>query len=456
MNRFYDFLSREIDLDSDFVAREIHYMTANCSQEGLNFQVPMHPLFIENELVHRYERFGVLVRQVLEDILSVISDSSHEFCSEFRQVLSFDDEIDGLFQCSPKGRFGPGIIRPDTVVVGDGFKAHEFNVSWPGGICDSDIISKVLNSNSLYQKFRTEMEVNGIQFFDRGVNPTVKLLGKELCENSGMERPHIGLIHPRPTSPFGESDVLLHQYIQRALLEEGYDVSFLFPDQFEYQGGKPKFEGKAIDVVYRFFEWFHVVGDPGFLGYRRILEAWKEGDVPVVNAFISESLSAKSVFEILWDEEYRGCFAQEVLDEIREHIPRTFNLSKAAPEDLDLLMETRDSWVVKPVKGSCGKEVFLGKLVPDSGFWGEILHQGARNGAMVAQEFVETPEMVVCELEMQNIVEATHYLDLNPFYIQGEMGNFFARWSHTYMTAQCGPGMGGMYPVVTCSGDASA
>ena len=451
MDRFYDFLTREIDYDADFVAREIHYMTANCANEGLFFQVPLHPLFIEEELTLRYQKFGALVRQVLDSILKVVSNPHHEHCLEFKHILSFDKEINSLFNSSPKGRYGPGIIRPDTVIVDDGFKAHEFNVSWPGGISDSDIIHKVLKVNTLYQKFKQEMDWEGIELHDLEINPTIQLLGKELVENSGKTKPHIALIHPRPTSPFGQSDVDLHQYIQRVLLEEGYDVSFLYPDQFDYEGGKPRFEGKEIDVVYRFFEWFHIQGDPGFLGYRRVLEAWKEGDVPVVNAFISEALSAKSVFEIIWDEDYRHCFEEEVLEEVRVHIPRTFNLSKVTDEDLALLMENREEWVVKPVKGSCGREVFLGKLVPDTNFWAQILEQGTLSGTMVAQEFVETPEMTVCEVEGANLVEDTHYLDLNPFYIQGEMGNFFARWSRTYMTAQCTPGIGGMYPVVSCA-----
>ena len=451
MTRFYDFLSREIEVNSDLVAREIHYMTANCSNEGLFFQVPMHPLFIDQELTNRYRRFGYLVGQVLDSILAVVSDHHHPLGAEFKQLLGFDEEINALFFSSPIGRCGPGVVRPDTVITEDGFKAHEFNVSWPGGISDSDIIHKVLENNTLYQKFKEEMDWEGIKLEFRGENPTIKLLGQELAQNSKNPRPHIALVHPRPTSPFGQQDVDLHRYIQKGLLEEGYDVSFIYPDQFEYSGGKPRFEGKAIDVVYRFFEWFHIQGDPGFLGYRQILEAWREGDVPVVNAFISEALSAKSVFEILWDDQYRECFDLGVLEEIRQYIPKTFNLAKANEEELEILMEDRESWVVKPVKGSCGKEVFIGNLVHDTAFWGQVLEQGANTGAMVAQEFVETPEMTVCEVDGTGLVEDTHYLDLNPFYIQDQMGNFFARWSRTYMTAQCSPGIGGMYPVVSSS-----
>jgi glutathionylspermidine synthase len=448
MNAFYDFLERSTDSDPDFVKREIHYMSANCSREGLNYDVPMHPLFLPWELAEKYQRFGFLVKEVLYAILEVVSTASHSKAVAMKRVLRVDEEIDAILRADLRGRRGPGIIRPDTVLSHDGFKAHEFNVSWPGGISDADIIMKVLQENSLFKSFQNECLQQGLEFELNQIDSTVQLLREELVENSGIENPYIVLVHPRPLIPHEAGDVSLHQYLERSMREAGADVDFVFPDQVEYVGRSARFEGRKIDVVYRFFEWHHVVSDPGFLGFRKIFQAAMNGDLVVVNSFVSEVLSAKSVFEILWDDEFKDCFELSILEEIRQYIPKTYNLSKASDEELEMLIATQNSWVIKPVKGSSGMQVFLGKMVEDRGFWEHLLNEARKFDTMVAQEYVETPRMQVAEIQGQVLVQRPHYMDINPFYILDQMGNFFARWSHTYMTAQCAPGMGGMYPVV--------
>ena len=141
-------------------------------------------------------------------------------------------------------------------------------------------------------------------------------------------------------------------------------------------------------------------------------------------------------------------FDSNIVGQIRHHIPQTFNLAKADESDLRMLMEEKDQWVVKPVKGSSGMQVFMGKLVDDHGFWNHVILQGKSSGEMVAQRYVETPGMNVLEPKDEGgFEERMHYIDINPFYFRGNRGNFFGRWSRTYMTAQCNPGLGGMYPV---------
>jgi len=452
MEAFNKFLERTIASDPDFVRREIHYMSANCSGEGLNYDVPMHPLFLPAQLGEKYRRFGFLVKEALYSILGVVSTPAHDKASSLKRILRVDKEIDAILRANLRGRRGPGVIRPDTVLSENGFKAHEFNVSWPGGISDADIILKVLRENTLFKNFRGELHDAGVELDIGNYDSTVSLLHAELIENSGVSNPYIVLVHPRPVMPHEAGNAGLHQYLERSMREAGADVDFVFPDQVEYVGRSACFKGRKIDVIYRFFEWQHVQNDPGFQGFRKIFQAAMNGDLVVVNSFISEILSAKSVFEILWDDEFRDCFDHSILDEIREFIPKTYNLAKASDDDLEMMVETQQSWVVKPVKGSSGMQVFLGKMVEDPGFWAHILSEARKFETMVAQEYVETPRMDVCEVLDHTLIQRPHYMDINPFYIQDQMGNFFARWSHTYMTAQCTPGVGGMYPVVLENG----
>ncbi len=449
--QYQEFLEEEFARDAEFVQNEFHYLNANCSNEGLKMDIPLFPVFLGWEEHESYLKFGELVEGVLGSMLEVVRNPHHSHCTDMKSILGVDAELEEILNSKILGRMQPGVVRPDTVLSMGQIKAHEFNVSWPGGIADSDIIMGNLFENTLFKKFVDRMENRGVTLHNPGRGYTSKLLLQALLETAEMENPYIVLVHPRPYNPEPDEGVILALWLQEEIRSQGYDCDMIYPDQFEYENGDPTYAGRHIDVAYRLFEWKHVQGDPGFLGYKKILGAALNGDLAVVNSFVSEILSAKSVFELIWDDDFLPCFSQDLIEEIRTYIPRTFNLLKASDEDLDYITETKDSWVVKPVKGSCGMKVFLGKLVDDHGFWNHILQEARAYDFMVAQEYVETKELNILRLSEHGLIQEPCFLDINPFYIHGRMGHYFSRWSRTYMTAQCGPGMGGMFPVVVGS-----
>lgn len=446
-NLFRQYLHTLVKQDPLMLQNEMYFMSVNCAKQGLHFDASVQPLFVSSDLSDRYLSFGHWVEHVLDRLLMVLRDPGHPFYYDLKTMMKMTHEIEEVLHCPFKGRPGPGVVRPDTVLSENGFHAHEFNVSWPGGVADTDIIMGTLSKNTLFNKFREQLHNLGLDVLLPEENLSCRLLLEELIETSAKSNPFIVLAQPRPYGPDG-SDLHLAEYLCNAIREEGYDCEIMFPDQFEMLGHTPSFEGREIDVVYRLFEWHHVQQDPGFLGYRKILRAAMNGDLAVVNSFTSEALSAKSVFEVLWDDHLCQIFDDDVVGNIRHHIPQTFNLAKADESDLAVLMEEKDQWVVKPVKGSCGMQVFLGKLVDDENFWDHIILTGKSSGNMVAQRYVETPGMHVLEVSSDaRFEEQVHFIDINPFYFRGQRGNFFGRWSRTYMTAQCNPGLGGMYPV---------
>lgn len=445
---YRDFLLEEYEENGQFVIDEFHYLNANTSSQGLQMEIPLHPIFISQSTHQRYHRFGELVGHTLQSILQVLLNPHHSHCSAVKSLLGVEEEIEDILRGQIRGPILPGVIRPDTVLNHPDIKAHEINVSWPGGIADTDIILNSLFENTLFTKFRTRLEEQGVGLIRPQPAHSTNLLIEALLETADMDRPYMVLIQRRPYQLGSMEPIHLAQWMLNVVREQGYDCDLIYADQVEYDGHKATFEGRVIDVAYRYFEWPHVLEDPGFLGYRRILAAAKDGNLAIVNSFVSEALSAKSVFELIWDDDFRSCFHHDLIEEMREFIPRTFNLLKASDEDLEHITATKDSWVIKPVKGSCGMKVFLGRLVEDHGFWHDLLYQARAYDFMVAQEYVQTPATDLLRLTESGLVQDTAYLDINPFFIHGRMGHYFSRWSRTYMTAQCGPGMGGMFPVV--------
>lgn len=445
--QFRQYLHQLVVQNPQMLKNEMYFMAVNCAQQGLHFDASIQPLFISSDLTQRYQYFGEWVEHVLSRLLAVLKDPSHPFYYDLKTMMKMTHEIEEILHCPSSGKSGPGVVRPDTVLSENGFHAHEFNVSWPGGVADADIIMGTLSKNTLFNEFRVKLQENNMDVILPEENLSCKLLLEELIESSGKSKPYIVLAQPRPYGPDGR-DLHLAEYLCTVFQQEGYECDIMFPDQFEMVAHTPKFRGREIDIVYRLFEWHHVQQDPGFLGYRRLLRAAMNGDVEVVNRFTSEALSAKSVFEVLWDDHLCQIFDEDIIGNIRHHIPQTFNLAKANQDELQLLIENKDQWVVKPVKGSSGMQVFMGKLVDDNNFWNHIITRGKSTGEMVAQKYVETPGMPVLEVSQDDsFEEQVHYIDINPFYFRGKRGNFFGRWSRTYMTAQCNPGLGGMYPV---------
>ncbi|MBI4866098.1 MAG: hypothetical protein HY816_04025 [Candidatus Wallbacteria bacterium] len=443
VEEFQRFLEALNARDPEFVRREIYFMGKNCADEGLLGHVPLYPLFLNELITAKYHRFGALVWLALDRIMDVITDPEHPANVPMRSFLTIPPEVEQVLRSRPRGGMLPRVVRPDTVLHGNRIIAHEFNVSWPGGISDSDLTTDVLAENTLFKMFAAEMAAQGVDIPRQPPYKSTTLLLEQLVEAAELDNPYIAVVIPTPdVSPFGPEEIQLSRRIFDFFIHEGFDADFIHPHQVEYDHW-PHYQGRRIDVMYRIFEWGHVMGTHRD-EYGPILQAYMDGKLPVVNAFHSEAVSAKSIFELLHCRELHWCFDDMPLEELLETIPYTVNVRQAdSPEQF---LEEKERWVFKKIKGSASDAVLLGVSAGDD-VWREVLQFGLETGGVVAQEYVDTPIMLMAMNPGEDLVQVPRYLDVNPFYFAGKMGNFFSRFSEMMMTSYVSWG-GGILPVV--------
>ncbi|GEM_PF-997503 len=442
--RFLESLERE---DPGFVKQEMHYFAENSRAKSVGIHTNLYPLFLNPKITKMYRRFSKLVWNAVEDVVEVVGNPSHEQASEMRDFLNIDNVLSQLLTYKPKGGRMPRIIRPDTVFSEGRIQAHEVNVSWPGGLMRTDVMLETLQENVLYRRFKEEMKNKGFHISRPKKHYNSSLVLDQLVDASGKEKPYIVIIVPQ--DPL---QVPIHTWFRDYVRERGFDCDLIHPPDFQYDGQQATVDGRPIDVAYRIFEWHHVLGDEKNEGYRRVVQAELNG-LAVVNTFASELVSAKSLFEVLWDDRFRQCFDEAELDELREYIPRTANLSRVPDDVVKDVLENKDRWVLKPVKGSCGRGVYVGKMVhgPRGSLedWRRTVEQGRANGSYIAQEYVESPTIEMAVVRGDRLMQIKHYPDLNPPIVGGAMGHLAGRCSPSLFTAMWGPDHGGIYPILT-------
>ncbi len=443
VEEFQKFLESRQSVDPEYVRREVYYLAANCAAEGLDLHVPLYPLFLNPEIVARYDRFGQLVHLALERILEVLMQPEHPAGPLMRSFLTIQPEIERILMTQPRGGVMPRVIRPDTVLHENRIITHEFNVSWPGGISDSDIIVDMLGRNDLYRDFAGLMAEAGHPIPEPPPFKSTSLLLDEILEAADTDNPYIAVVIATPDVPgFDGDQIKLSERICNFIQEQGHEVDLMYARDVEYDG-TPHHQGRKIDVVYRIFEWGHVM-NYHTEEYEPLIQAYCDGNLPVVNSFHGEALSAKSIFELLHCEELHPLFDDLPLDELLDAIPYTVNIARVdEPEEI---VEQREEWVLKRIKGSSGDAVLIGPETDDE-TWEHAVRHGVETGSMVLQEYVDSPMMLMSMFPGEDLVQVPRYVDLGPLLFSGRVGNFLARFSSTMMTSFVSMG-GGMFPVM--------
>lgn len=438
--RFLEDVHRE---DPQLVQREGYLLAKNCSDDGLKFHVPLYPLFLNPSCSRRYRTLGPLFQAVLDRTLGILRTPGHPAAEQMRGFLEIPEAVEEILLSEPRGGISPRVVRPDTVLHGPRIRTYEINVSWPGGVADADIIADRLYGNTFFKLFEQHLRGLGARLFRPPRSLSCALLLEQVLDAAGKEHPYIGVVMPTPDVPgFGGDELALSRFICDFFRRQGHRADVFHPHQITYDHDV-RYEGETIDVIYRVFEWGHITGTHSG-EYGPIIQAYMDGALPLVNSLHSEAVSAKSILELLACPSLRPCYEDLPLDPLLETFPRTITLD--AGTDLEEFLENPEGWVLKGIKGSSSQSVLLGPAT-DPGFWQATVRAAAEQGGVVAQEYVDAPMMLMTLAPGEELVQMPRFVDVDPLYFGGTMGNVFARFSSTGLTSSVYTG-GGMLPVV--------
>jgi len=225
-----------------------------------------------------------------------------------------------------------------------------------------------------------------------------------------------------------------HFLFQEFFEARGYPALVCDPRALTYEGGVLRFEGRAIDIVYKRLlvnEFIERIDQ-----LQALLQAARDRTVTLVNPFRCKPIHKKAIFAVLTDDDLAGLFTDEERAAIAAHVPWTRRVQAGRTlrygQSIDLpefVRTHRDRLVMKPNDEYGGKGVFIGWETSESDW--EAALATALSSSYVVQEKVELARQPFPELGEDGLRFRDLVVDLDPFVFQGEVEGFLTRLSGT-------------------------
>ncbi|MDZ4735455.1 MAG: hypothetical protein SGJ07_03820 [Rhodospirillaceae bacterium] len=171
---------------------------------------------------------------------------------------------------------------------------------------------------------------------------------------------------------------------RQVLIERGVDAVIADASCLHYEGGRLRFGGQNIDLVYNRVTDF-ALDQPD---HRALREAYRDGAVVVTpNPYNHSILADKRNLSLLSDPAILDAWGVEPrLRALLKAVPRTVLVTSG---NADALWKSRKNLFFKPTGGHGGKAVYRGDKLT-KGVWEEV-----KRGGYIAQAFVRPSERMI-------------------------------------------------------------
>ncbi|RME22559.1 MAG: hypothetical protein D6798_15500 [Deltaproteobacteria bacterium] len=291
----------------------------------------------------------------------------------------------------------------------------ELNAEPPAGMAYDAALARLFLEHPL-----TAAVGRRLRPFDPARRAVVAILDTWRRRGGHGHRPVVAIVDwlDQPTAPE------FHLF-RRFFEEEGATLLVLSPDALQYEGGRLVGDGQAIDIVYRRLLVDDLLARPE--PCSALLDAYRAGDVCVVNSFRSSLLHGKGLFALLHAPELHARLPAEVVATIHATVPWTGLLldrpGTGAPARLRARIRgQRHRWAIKPLASHGGAGVVLGWEV-DEATW-----RAAVDGAThhVVQRRVPTWTARFPDARADHAL-GERTVSLDPFVVRGELAGFLCR-----------------------------
>jgi len=366
-----------------------------------------------------------LLKNVASNFYQIINTAARLYFEEphVSHLYKLPKEADELVRIDPGYSQSVVFARLDAFLEGDSLKLVEFNCDSPAGAAYSDQIENLLVQETFLKDFVDE---NHIMATDRAEQILKSLLGI-YEEFGGYETPQIAIIdwkHIRTKPEF--------EYLKHYFETKGYKTTIADPRELKYKGGRLYHKNFKIQLILRrviFDELLNRLDEVGDL-----IQAYKDKAVCMVNPLRSRVASSKAILSLLTNPEYEHFFTENE-NKLKEiHIPWTRRIVDA--EDfyggkkvylIDFLKDEKETLVLKPAAGYGGRDVKVGKELPDEE-WNEAIGKALKED-WVVQEYVNVPIMTVPQVVNKELDFSYKKFNFNLFVFSGRYTGGFARLS---------------------------
>ncbi len=340
------------------------------------------PAFLED---HRVSRLAADLSR-LHAILGSLPDRlfGGDIAALGRAVGMTPVQIDAVMRTAGEGPIR--LARADLYEEAAGFRVLEFNIGSALGGFDNAELNRALLLNTALADF---VDDAGLEFVDTLAAIADAIKTEAATVNAGSI-PVVALVD----MPVGYAELERRLYFAAAALARmGVDAVPCPLDRLEERSGRLFVDGRAVDVVYRFFLIEDLLHPDGPRLIEPVLRAAEQGKVALLARMDAELYGNKGTLAMLSDERHRSVFTTEEAAFLDRFVPwaRPLHDERAtvAGKDIDLLAfatENRRDLLLKPTLLHGGIGIVPGWTVgPDE--WREAV-RGALGRPYVLQRRV--------------------------------------------------------------------
>src|SRR5713226_8949364 len=328
-----------------------------------------------------------------------------DLTAEERALVAFDP---GYRRSSPTSRL-------DSFITTSAYQFVELNAETPAGAGYAEVLADVFLELPILRKFQERYR---LRRFDTQQRLLETLLSCYREAGGRKERPSIAIVDYDDVPTRTE-----HHMAREFFASRGHSALVCDPRQLAYEGGVLRWQGQAVDIVYKRLLVNELLERIQEL--PALVQAVKDRAVVLVNPFRCKPLHKKSIFAVLTDDELQPLFTADERAAIKAHIPWTRRVREGRAlrhgQAVDLpafIRDQREQLVMKPNDEYGGKGVFIGWELSATE-WEAALAEALKS-SYVVQDRVELlrqsfPELAP-ELRFRDLV-----VDLDPYVFNGEV-----------------------------------
>ena len=370
------------------------------------------------------------IRGVCRGIFKAIEKAEERLGTELWDRVDLTPEERELCAIHPGYRRSSPTSRLDSFITTQAYQFVELNAESPAGVAYNDVLVDIFLELPVMKRFQERYSLRRFRSRER-VLETLLSCHREAGGRS--EKPTIAIVDYEDVPTRAE-----HHLFREFFESQGYPSLVCDPRHLDYEGGRLRHDGTAIDIVYKRLLVNELLDRKAEL--QPLLQAARDRAATIVNPFRCKAIHKKAIFAVLTDDELQPLFTAEENAAIAAHVPWTrrvrtgHTLRRGEKIDLpDFIRRHRSELVMKPNDEYGGKGVFIGWEMTDTA-WEEALAQALREPYVVQQKVElqrqEFPELVTRDgaehLGFRDLV-----VDLDPFIFEGEVEGFLTRLSGT-------------------------
>ncbi len=336
---------------------------------------------------------------------------------EYRKLFGYEKRLEELILLPALYPAKIPVARIDIFYdeITKDFKFCEFNTDGTSAMNEDRELNKALKKTYAYQQFAKNHEITSFELFD---TLAAELKAIYDTTKSPKEHPHVAITDFMDCATENEFKVVAESLGRIGCTAEICEIRNLTFD------GRTLYSptGKPIDVIYRRAVTCDIMNH--YDQIQPFIQAVKAGAVCLLGDFRTQIVHNKIFYKVVQMPQTMEMLTPEEQQYVKDHFPYTQSFEKDLVP-LDLIVENREKWILKPEDSYGSKGVFAGVEYTQKEWEELVVKQYGSN--YIVQEFCTPYRSVNIDLMKHKDAPFREYSNITGLYVYN--GTFYGIYS---------------------------